>query len=442
MSVWRKHRTIGFFILFCGSLTLGSCGGNDGNQASSTPKAFTANEVAKLSSSEAQNEGHFGISVSMSEARAVVGAWGEEAGGFFRAGAAYVFELNGANGAWEEVARLTASDADAVDRFGHSVSVSGAAALVGAPEGGTPGTTPTGAAYLFELNPVSGMWEEVAKLTASDADAGERFGWSLSLSGSTAIVGAPYEDTGVDRAGAAYVFELNPVSGMWEEVAKLTSSDAQELGLFGCCVSVSGMTAVVGARGEDAGGVFGAGVAYVFELNPVSGMWEEVAKLTASDAEELDYFGHSVSLSGTTAVVGAPYEDTGGDIAGAAYVFELNPVSGMWEEVAKLTASDPGERDLFGISVSVSGTTAVVGAPYEDTGVDRAGAAYVFELNPTNGAWEEVAKLTASDAEANDHFGRSVSTSETNAFVGALSEDGVDDLNYNSGAAYIYELSR
>jgi hypothetical protein len=114
-------------------------------------------------------------------------------------------------------------------------------------------------------------------------------------------------------------------------------------------------------------------------LNPVSGAWEETAKLTASDAEQQDYFGLSVSISGTTAIVGAHGEATGGYDAGAAYVFVLNPASGAWEEVAKLTASDAEANDHFGSSVAVSGTRAIVGALGEDTGATNAGTAYVFE---------------------------------------------------------------
>jgi hypothetical protein len=117
----------------------------------------------------------------------------------------------------------------------------------------------------------------------------------------------------------------------------------------------------------------------VFERNPASGVWDEVAKLTISDAEEFDYFGGSVSISGTRAIAGARNKDTSAAYVGAAYVFERNPTSGAWEEVEKLTASDAEAHDRFGSSVSLSGTTVVVGAYDEDTGGTNAGAAYVFE---------------------------------------------------------------
>ena len=165
---------------------------------------------------------------------------------------------------------------------------------------------------------------EVKKLTASDAQADDTFGLSVALSGDSAIVGASGEDAGGTRAGAAYVFERNQGGpGNWGEVGKLTASDAQAGNVFGFSVAVSGDTAVVGASGEDAGGN-NAGAGYVFERDEGgTDNWGEVTKLTASDAHGGDFFGSSVAASGDTAVVGASDEDAGGDNAGAAYVFEL-----------------------------------------------------------------------------------------------------------------------
>jgi hypothetical protein len=349
-----------------------------------------------------------------------------------------VFERNPLSGVWEEVARLAASDAEVGDHFGESVSVSGATVFVGAPREDTGGDL-FGTAYVFERNSASGQWEQVAKLMPSDAVwihlPLTSFGYSVSVSNTTAVVGAHQEDTVPASSGAAFVFERNPADGAWEQTAKLTASDAEAGDNFGISVSVDGTTAVVGAFGEDTAGS-GTGAAYVFEIDPASGLWEEVARLTASDAEAYDFFGGDVSVSGGTAIVGASGEDTRGDHAGAAYVFERNPASGMWEEVAKLTAKDAEAKDGFGISVSVSNNTAVVGAFNEDTGGAGAGAAYVFRRDPASGTWEHVAKLVASDAAAIDQFGFSVSVSDTTALVGAVGEDAG---GHNAGAAYVFE---
>ena len=114
-----------------------------------------------------------------------------------------------------------------------------------------------------------------------------------------------------------------------------------------------------------------------FSTGPAYAQFE--FKLTASDKEAGDRFGFSVSISGDRAIVGALFEDTGGINAGAAYIFERDG-SGNWNEVAKVQASDKEAGDFFGISVSISGDRAIVGADREDTGGFFAGAAYVVDL--------------------------------------------------------------
>jgi len=341
-----------------------------------------------------------------------------------------------------EVKKLLASDAQPFDQFGFRVAVSGDTAVVGA-YGEDAGTGNEGAAYVFQRDQ-SGMnnWGEVKKLTASDAAAGDQFGWSVAVSGDTAVIGAQGEGAG----GAAYVFQRDQGgANTWGEVTKLTASNAGADDLFGYSVAVSGDTAVVGAFGEDAF-LGNEGAAYVFQRDQGgANTWGEVKKLTASDAFGGDRFGSSVAVSVDTAVVGAYHEDGGaGDLlpdAGAAYVFGRNQGGAdNWGEVKKLTASDAQAGDLFGWSVAVSAGTAVVGAFYEDGGagdpLSNAGAAYVFQRNQ-GGAdnWGETKKLTASDAQADDSFGYSVAVSGDTAVVGAGWEDTGGDM---AGAAYVF----
>ncbi len=163
----------------------------------------------------------------------------------------------------------------------------------------------------------------------------------------------------------------------------------------------------------------------VYALNLV-----EIIKLVASDAAAIDQFGLSVSISGDTAIVGARLNDDVPNDSGSAYVFEK--VAGTWTQVAKLTASDAAAGDGFGTSVSISGDTAIVGAVGDGPG----GSAYVF-VKP-GGGWadaNEDAKLTASDAAAGDSFGGSVSISGDTVIVGAPLDD---DVPNDSGSAYVF----
>jgi hypothetical protein len=316
-----------------------------------------------------------------------------------------------------EVAKLMASDAVDGDNFGWSVAVSGDTAVIGARYEDTGGSY-AGAAYVFTRS--GGAWVEQAKLMASDAQSSDYFGGSVAVSGDTAVIGARLEDTGGSGAGAAYVFTRT--GGSWTQQAKLMASDAQSSDYFGGSVAVSGDTAVIGAYAEATGGST-AGAVYVFTRT--GGSWTQQAKLMASDAQAYDNFGGSVAVSGDTAVIGAYAEATGGSTAGAVYVFTRS--GGAWTQQAKLLASDAQANDYFGYSVAVSGDTAVIGAYREDTGGSNAGAVYVFTRS--GGAWVEQAKLMASDAQTNDYFGYSVAVSGDTAVIGAL----------NADAAYIFE---
>ena len=386
----------------------------------SWPAAGGAIEQDKLVASDAQASDYFGYSVAVSGDTVVVGTPFEDSAGS-SAGTAYVFVRNGTS--WVQQDKLMANDAEMLDQFGLSVAVSGDTVVVGANGEDSEGNA-AGAAYVFVRNGTS--WNEQDKLTASDAQADDRFGHSVAVAGDTVVVGAFLEDEGGSDAGAAYVFVRNGTT--WNEQDKLVASDAETGDWFGRSVAVSGDIVAVGALGEAEGGT-DAGAAYVFVRNGTS--WDEQDKLVASDAQAYDYFGVSVAVSGDTVVVGAYGEDDGGTDAGAAYVFKRNGTS--WSQQDKLMAGDAQAGDRFGYSVAVSGDTVVVGAYREDSGGTNAGAAYVFVYDGTT--WDEQQKLMASDAAASDNFGHSVAVSGDTVVVGTPFEDSAGS---DVGAAYVY----
>ena len=304
-----------------------------------------------------------------------------------------------------EEAKLIASDGAAIDRFGHSVAISGNIAVVGASEDDDLGDN-SGAAYIFQRTGTG--WTEVAKLTASDGAAGNRFGFRVAISGDTAFISG---------GGPAYIFQR--IGTNWTEVARLTASDGTAV----CCPAISGDTLVTE----------GVGAVYVFQR--IGTDWTDVARLTASDGEEFHRFGNSVAISGNTIVVGALHHDDLGDDSGAAYVYKRTKAG--WNEVTKLTASDGAVGDLFGVSVGISGGTIVIGAYHDDDLGSESGSTYIFQRRGRN--WTEVAKLTASDGEAVDLFGIKVAISQDTAIVGAIFDD---DLGSESGAAYIFQHTR
>ncbi|MDM8541923.1 choice-of-anchor D domain-containing protein [Desulfococcaceae bacterium HSG9] len=397
-------------------------------------------QTVKLTASDAAFSDWFGISVAVSGDIAVVGAYWDDDDGA-KSGSAYVFERDtGGPGNWGQTAKLTADDAAADDRFGCSVAISGDTAVVGA-SGNDDAGSYSGSAYVFERdNGGAGNWGQTAKLTAGDAAADDGFGGSVAVSGDTAVVGVPFDDDGGTDSGSAYVFERdNGGADNWGQAAKLTAADADGYDYFGGHVAVSGDTAVVGACWDDDGGAE-SGSAYVFERdNGGPGNWGQTAKLTAADADVNDRFGVSVAVSGDTAVVGARLNDDAGTDSGSAYIFEKGAgwTDGSGNQTAKLTASDAAAGDYFGYSAAISGDTVVVGASGNDDGGTDSGSAYIFEKGAgwTNGGGNQTAKLTASDAAADDMFGASVAVSGDTAVVGAY---GDDDGGSMSGSAYVF----
>jgi hypothetical protein len=405
------------------------------NTSNGAAYVFTRNagawsQQAKLLASDAASNDHFGYSVAISVDTIVVGAYLESTSPNTTNGAAYVFTRNA--GAWSQQVKLLASDAASSDRFGYSVSISGDAIVVGAYREDTPPNTDNGAAYVFTRS--ADVWSEQTKLLASDAAAFDSFGSSVAISGNNMVVGAQFGDGTNLNQGAAYIFRV--LSNNWTQESRKVATDGAANDLFGYSVAVSGDTAVVGAYQEDTESNTNNGAAYVFTRS--AGAWTQQAKLLAADAASNDLFGFNVAISGDTIVIGAHQEDTNGPSTddGAAYVFTRSGVT--WTQQAKLVASDPGVLDYFGYSVALSGDTIVVGAYQEDTTPNTGnGAAYVFTRSGVT--WTQQAKLLASDAASDEFFGTSVAISGDTIVVGARWEDTVP--NSENGAAYVFTRS-
>ncbi len=270
----------------------------------------TWTQQAKLVASDPGASDLFGQAVAVSGDTSVIGARNDDAGS--DSGSAYVFVRTGST--WSQQAKLTASDAGAVHQFGASVSVDAQTIVIGAYSAPSVATPGSGAAYVFVRS--GSVWSQQTKLTSSDAAAGDRFGFSVALDGDTAIVGASLNDDAGASSGSAYAFVRS--GSAWSQQTKLTSSDAAAGDQFGYSVGISGGTAIFGAYADgDAGSLSGS--AYVFVLS--GSTWSQQTKLTASDAASSDFFGYSVAVAGGTAVVGAYGDDDAGSSSGSAYVF-------------------------------------------------------------------------------------------------------------------------
>ncbi len=322
-------------------------------------------------------------------------------------GAAFVYRsLDTAAGTVTQQAKLTASDAADNDQFGWSTSISGGIGLVGA----NGDNSARGAAYVFRnLDTAIGTVTQNAKLTASNGAVDDEFGSAVSIAGNIGLVAAEWKTSG---RGYVYLFRnLDSVTGSATQNAILSASDGVSGDHFGKSLSQSGTTGLVGAYFEgDSSRGWGVGAAYLFRnLHTATGTVTQNAKLIATDSVNYDHFGMSVSLSGNTALVGAPGTDS--TRKGAAYVFRnLDTASGTVTQAAKLTASDGANGDWFGRSVSLSGNVGLVGADGDDDKGSNAGAVYLFrEIGTASGSATEDVKIVASGGVANQRFGASVS---------------------------------
>jgi len=366
--------------------------------------AQTMNEDIKIVPSDAAAGDWFGFSVAISGTTAIVGAHLDNSGGT-DSGSAYLYDTR----TGYRISKLIASDADSDDRFGYSVAISDTTAIVGSWSDDNPELS-GGSAFLFD----AATGYQIAKLTPSDPFNFDHFGQSVAISGTTAIVGA--HTTGIS-VGTAYIFDTETQ----QELFKLNASDSELNAEFGYSVAISGTTAIVGARNQD-----NKGAAYIFDTE--TGV--ELFKLSASDRGFFDEFGYAVAISGTTAIVSAYQNDDAGEDSGSVYLFDTT----TGQQMAKITASDAQAGDLFGKSVSISGNIALIGAHGDDDGGDDAGSAYLFDI--TTG--QQIAKLVASDAAPVDLFGRSVGISNGNIIVGAYRDNAAGT---DSGSAYIFDFA-
>lgn len=249
----------------------------------------------------------------------------------------------------------------------------------------------------------------------------------------TLIVGVP---AGLSAAGGRVASELSPRTAP-PQSAYLKAGEPVEYSNFGWSAALEGDTLVVGApyeTGGPANSAVDAGVVYVFTRGATG--WSQQAELRAANGDAFDWFGTSVAINGNTIVVGASKEDSNGSdpadnsatTAGAAYVFTRT--GSTWSQTAYLKASNAAAEDNFGREVAVSGNTIVVGAYGEDSNgsgeADNSAerAGAAYVFVQDGATWNQTSYLKAANAEAGDLFGRTVAIEGDRVVVGALAEAG------------------
>ena len=289
-------------------------------------------EQAKLTASDPAEGNFFGRTVAISGDYAIVGSPFNDDGGK-DVGSAYIFFRNGTT--WKEQVKLIAGDAEEGDQLGSDVAISGDYAIIGSPADDDAGSK-SGSAYIFFRS--GNTWLEQAKLTAGDAAEKDNFGSAVAISEDYAIIGSPSDDDAGSKSGSAYAFVRSGT--IWKEEAKLTASDAAAGDKFGQPVAISGKTALIGTPSDDDAGD-SSGSVYAFLRS--GGSWIQRAKQTASNAAAGDKFGQSIAISGDYAIVGALDADPKGDAAGSAYIYHAIEDFALSVELSLLKATRLGQ---------------------------------------------------------------------------------------------------
>lgn len=409
------------------------------------------------------------------------------------AGAVYVFTRSGTT--WTQQAYIKASNTQGNDFFGYSISLSGDTLAVGAYGEDSNSTgingdetnnslSNAGAVYVFTRSGTT--WSQQAYIKGSNSGSKDQFGLSVSLDRDTLAVGAYGEGsnaTGVDgnqwdnsagNSGAAYVFTRS--GSTWSQQAYIKASNTDDLDHFSSSIAVSGDTLAVGAYYEcsNATGINGnqsdnshceSGAVYVFTRSGTT--WSQQAYIKASNSEDGDLFGETISLDGDNLAVGAINERSSatginGDQAdnskpgsGAVYLFTRS--GSTWSQQAYIKASNTGVSDIFGSSLSLSGDTLAVGAYNETSNASGlngdqsnnselvAGAVYLFTRSGTT--WSQEKYIKSSNTNSYNSFGHSVSLTSNILAVGSPGEsspstgvngDQSGTSQSESGAAYIF----
>ena len=486
---------------------------NQINKSASRNELESTNHYQQNSYIKASNTGEndrFGISVSLSgdtlaiagykESSNSVGINGDQDNDLaVESGAVYIFIRE--NGDWSQQAYIKASNVDAGDFFGSSISLSGDTLAVGAylEDSNSKGINlaednnlaeDSGAVYVFTRT--EGIWSQQAYIKSSNSDTGDRFGYYVSIEDDTLAVGANYEDSSnsgimadeednlAENAGAAYVFTR--VEGVWTQQAYLKASNTDAGDLFGHRLAYANDMLVVAAIDEDSNsiGVNGddqnnliedSGAVYLFTRS--ENTWTQEAYLKASNPDPFDSFGQSLAVSNDMIAVGAWLEDSiatgvngdqldnSGYNTGAAYIFRK--IEKTWSQEAYIKASavnnSSGDFEGFGFVLDFHENFLVVGSFWEDsdaTGVngdennelaEKSGAAYIYKR--INNQWHQQAYLKPSNTRSDYWFGYSVDIYEDTLICGSVYEssdstgingDDSNNLANKSGAVYTFNI--
>ena len=399
----RKTFTAGIFVVAAALAGLPS-----GVMPSAGAQAAAFNLTQTLDDPTVTSADNFGISVSISGNKVLIGASRDETTGA-DVGQAHLFDVT--TGAllqtFDDPTPTTGDD------FGNSVAISGNNVLVGASGDDTNGSN-VGQAHLFDATTGALLQTFNDPTPSTSADF---FGFSVAISGNNVLIGAAGDRTNGTSVGQAHLFDATTGALLQTfNDPTVTGSD-----LFGFSVAISGNNVLIGAEGDDTNGV-DVGQAHLFDAT-TGALLQTFDDPTPTSS---DRFGISVAISGNNALVGAALDDTNGPLVGQAHLFDVTTGALL----QSFNDPTPTASDQFGVSVAISGNNVLIGALGDDTNGLNVGQAHLFDA--TTGALLQT--FDDPTPTGSDSFG-SVAIDGNTLVIGA----GFDDTNgANVGQANLF----
>ena len=410
--------------------------GNDGNDYVGSVYVYDANDLTaqptKLTAFDSSASDEFGISVSATADKIVVGAYQDDDNGN-NSGSVYVYD---ANDLTAQPTKLTAFDGVGDDLFGNAVSVTADKIVVGAIYEGDGGWPGSGSVYVYDANDLTA---QPTKLTPFDGAGGDRFGESVFATVDKIVVGAWRDDDNGNDSGSVYVYDLSDLSA---QPTKLTAFDGAANHRFGYSVAATVDKIIVGAEQDDDNGSY-SGSVYVYDATDLSA---QPTKLTPFDGAEDDHFGYSLDAVSNTLLVGSFYDDG----QGSSYIYDLDDLSA---QPTKLTAFDGSSNDRFGHSVALCVETTTIPLPafiaplstttsylalgdphYKNSSNQSVGGVYIYNQSDMSAPVTILEGVMYSDSGINYgiHLGSSILLTDTHVIVGNSVNHMEDSIPWNS----------
>jgi hypothetical protein len=385
----------------------------------------------------------FGWDVAIDGNTAVIGAFTDD-NVFGDDGSAYVYVRSG--GTWTIQQKLPNPAANSSDQFGYSVSISGDTLVVGARLDDQTNSD-AGNAWVYVRTGTT--WDLQARLDSRTNQSGAQFGFDVAIDGDFIVVGVPFDNFNTSSDGTVNIFRRSGTTWSRDNTQRGGSSDGrmdsavgESNQRFGQSVAISGTTIVVGAPFQNFN-TTDDGTVYVIVRNSGNNQWEYQAQRLGvnqgTSGQNSARLGWSVDVDGDTFIAGEYLFDSAQGDQGRAYVFTRS--GGSWTRRANLENPTPGSSDWFGHAVAVDGNFAIVGAPLDDNarGSD-AGAAYTYIGSNQNQTWTLDDTIIQADGASSDQFGYAVNVDGNVFIVGSFADD--NERGSDAGSAWIYTLNR